>query len=138
MLRSISTLIALTFLMAPSYLNAESGPDITWLLPTTAERLGFSVDVLDESGGTLVTMKGPRVGPNGCPAARIGSATFVLKTEEPFVTSAYVQESAGEPTAHVSYGPLASRVSVWIDYLCSGETTGKATRYAVRSVDLFR
>jgi len=137
MRRASWILLTIGALTLASRAYAESVPEITWLLPGSLEALGFSVEILDETGGTLVTMKGPRVGPNGCPAARIGSAFFLPENPEPMVGSALVGESKLDPVAHVSFGAGAERVSIYMDYLCA-DGGGVSRRYAIRNVSLFR
>ena len=128
--------IALT-LGTPVFAFAETVVETTFLLPTTASDLGFQVEVL-AGHAEGVQLTGPRIGPNGCPAARMGAAWYSENDDPLFMNSSYVGEAGRDPVVVATNYRQTARTSVWIDYLCSGDQPGESRRYAIRNADLFR
>jgi hypothetical protein len=97
---------------------------------SSMEALGFTLTTFEEQAVQFAQLLGPRE-VEGCPARRAGSVLFGAGEEVLAFQSAWFESSGviQQPIAEVSFGAVASRARLFIDYICA--STQKSGRYTI-------
>ncbi len=133
----VAVALGFCLLTSGSGASAESGLQVVQLTLDNIAKLGFSIVVTNEGGATLATISGPEVGPNNCPASRIGAALLDSNDGELTVFVTHVRGSGVKPTATGYSTPGPDRLAMWIDYHCSGERLSDGRRYYIPSISAY-